>query len=90
MAGLAALVLAIELLEAARAAEARPEREGAPLCDVLSRLREAAPDDAAVSVGAAGDIAAIADRVGSGALAAAAGVELPGVAPRPRERQRSR
>jgi len=90
MAGMAALVLAIELLEAARAAEARPEREGAPLCDVLSRLREAAPDDAAVSVGAAGDIAAIADRVGSGALAAAAGVELPGVAPRPRERQRSR
>jgi histidine ammonia-lyase len=90
MAGTATLVLAIEFLEAGRACDAAPEREAPELNDVLRLVREAAPHADEAGLFPAGDLAAIADRVGSGALAAAAGMPLPGVVRRPAEREASR
>ncbi len=86
MAGMAALVLAVEFLEAARVRDARPEATGAALADVLRLVHEAAPRSAGADLSEAGGLASIADRIGSGAFTAAASEALPGVVPRPPER----
>jgi histidine ammonia-lyase len=79
MAGTTALVIATELLAAARACKDEPAGEGGALDAVLRQVREAAPRATEAEGLPAGDLAAIAERVGSGALAAAAGMELPSV-----------
>jgi histidine ammonia-lyase len=83
MAGTTALVVATEFLTAARACEAEPAGEGSALEAVLRQVLEAAPRVAEAEGLPAGDLAAIADCVGSGTLIAAAGVELPSVTSRP-------
>ncbi len=81
MAGSAALVLAIELLEATRLYDAAGERSPSRLDDVFGLVRETvsgAPDTEAFAIG---ELARIADCIGSGALVAAAGLPLPGLLP---------
>jgi hypothetical protein len=57
---------------------------------VLDMVREAAPHFADAGASAAGDLAAIAERVSSGALIDAAGMPLPGLAPQPQRTRRAR
>lgn len=78
MAGTAALVLAIEALTATRAAARSPRESGSAALQAARRVvSEAAPDTDSPSSASVGDLAAIADLVRSGALAAAPGVALP-------------
>lgn len=78
MAGSASLVIAIEFLAALRAG--RPgEHTAAGLDKVRALLRDRVAQSGEIGVPAA-DLAAVAELVRSGALASAAGVELPSVA----------
>lgn len=86
MAGMAALLLAIEFLEATRVCDTQSKPTACRLDEVLRLVREAAPRAAEADLSAAGGLAIIAERVGSGALAAAADIELPGAVARPPER----
>ena len=80
MAGTAALVVAIELLVANRDGDAhRPERVGGAVDRVRRLLRERIPQSAGESGLPAADLAAAADLVRSGDVAAAPGFELPSV-----------
>jgi len=83
LAGTASLVIAVELLAAARALESRrteasePKAAAGPLAPVRALLRDSpvpANPDGGIS---AAELAGAADLVRSGALAAAAGIELP-------------
>ena len=78
--------MAIEFLDAAR----REETDGDGLADVLDMVRRAAPKAAERAKPSDRDIRAVAERVRSGALAAAADVPLPSVVPLPPERARPR
>ena len=82
----ASKIVAIEFLEAAR----REETDGDGLADVLDMVRRAAPKAAERAKPSDRDIRAVAERVRSGALAAAADVPLPSVVPLPPERARPR
>lgn len=79
MAGTVTLVLAIELLEAERARPADYGGIPGALEDALRLVREAAPRSDVAGLSPAAGLAAIAERIGSGALAAAVGVSLPSV-----------
>ncbi len=86
MAGTMTLVLAIEVLEATRAAAAQTAG-GARLEAVRRRVLEAAPQARESGASGAGDLASVAALVGSGDLQSAAGIDLPEVAPRQPERK---
>jgi hypothetical protein len=90
MAGVTALVVAIEVLEATRAAEARTEGMPANLDSVLRSVRDVIGPAGGNGVAAATNLASVGALVGSGALVAAAGIQLPTLgAPQP-ERPPSR
>jgi hypothetical protein len=80
MAGATALVIAVEFLEAARAADHSETALPAALEAVRRAVRQVAPSDA-TGVLAATNLASIAVLVGSGALAAAPGIPLPSLTP---------
>ncbi len=90
MAGTTALVIAIEFLEATRGAETSPNDIAAGLDSVRRSVREVARPANETGAVAAGNLASVAVLVGSGTLAAAAGVTLPSLTPPPAERQPSR
>jgi histidine ammonia-lyase len=81
MTGTAALVLAIEFLEATRLYDAAGDRPPARLDDVFALVRETVSDAPDAEAFAIADLARIAERIGSGALVAAAGQPLPGLPP---------
>jgi histidine ammonia-lyase len=77
MAGVTALIVAIEFLEATRVAEARTEGMSAGLNAVLQTVRGALGPASGNGVAAATNLASVGALVGSGALAAATGIQLP-------------
>jgi histidine ammonia-lyase len=81
MAGTAALVLAIEFLEATRLHDMDEDRPPLRLDEVFGLVRETVSDAPDAEAFAIADLARIADRIGSGALVAAAGLPLPGLLP---------
>ena len=84
MAGTTALVLAVEFISAAKALRAQPERAGGPLAGIESRLGEVAGGSASGDDWTtASTLAATAELVRSGALAAVPGVDLPAAVPPP-------
>jgi histidine ammonia-lyase len=87
MAGNVSLVLALELLEATRLCDVESDRATAALEGVLALVREAAPT-ATEAMLTAGGFVRIAERVRSGALAAAAGTAMPGIVTLPAESPR--
>lgn len=86
MAGTTALVIGVEFLAAARAVEAFSIQLPAELEAVRKAVRDAAPSDE-TGVLAATNLASIAVLVGSGSLAAVAGVPLPSLTPPPPEKR---
>jgi hypothetical protein len=88
MAGTMALVVAVEFLEAASEAEPSVGDRTAGLPAVRRKVREVARPSGTAGAVDASNLASVAVLVGSGALAAAAGITLPAIAP-PLERQPS-
>jgi histidine ammonia-lyase len=82
VAGAASLVVVVELLAAARACDrANNPAAGKALVNVRDLLRQAAPQGEGEGGISPADLAGAAELVRSGALAGAAGIELPSVGP---------
>jgi histidine ammonia-lyase len=86
MVGTTALIVAIELLVAAKAAAGRETNDAEPLEAARRLLRERLPQTGEDGRISAPDLAAAADLVRSGALASAPGISLPEVVPAPVEK----
>ena len=86
MAGVTALVVAIEVLGATRAAEGRAEGLPSGLDAVLRSVRDVIGPAGGNGVTAATNLASVGALVGSGALAATAGIQLPSLSPPQQER----
>ena len=80
VAGTTSLVIAVAFLAAARACEQKEQASRSPALEAARhRLRDASPQSGGGDAISIADLAAAADLVRSGALAAASGIELPGV-----------